>query len=40
LPGDVFAALAAARPEFAGLSYDTLGMKGRVVAGATAEASA
>ena len=40
LPSDVFAALGRARPEFAGLSYDTLGMKGRLIAGAMAEAPA
>ena len=28
LPGDVFANLAASKPQFAGLSYDTLGMRG------------
>jgi NADH-quinone oxidoreductase subunit G len=39
LPDDVFAALAAGRPEFAGLSYDTLGQKGALIAGAMAEAS-
>jgi len=40
LPSDVFAALAAARPEFSGLSYDALGLKGAMIAGAVAEASA
>jgi NADH-quinone oxidoreductase subunit G len=40
LPSDVFAALASARAEFGGLSYDTLGMKGAMIAGAMAEASA
>jgi predicted molibdopterin-dependent oxidoreductase YjgC len=40
LPSDVFAALAAARPEFAGLSYDRLGMRGALVGNAMAEASA
>jgi predicted molibdopterin-dependent oxidoreductase YjgC len=39
-PSDVFTALAAARPEFAGMSYDTLGMKGALVAGTRAGASA
>jgi NADH-quinone oxidoreductase subunit G len=34
LPSDVFAALAAAQPEFAGLSYDRLGLKGAASAGA------
>ncbi|HMA22328.1 MAG TPA: molybdopterin-dependent oxidoreductase, partial [Gemmatimonadaceae bacterium] len=28
LPSDVFANLAASKPQFAGLSYDTLGMRG------------
>ena len=37
---DVFAALAQAHPAFAGMSYDTLGLKGRAVAGATAGATA
>ncbi|HEY0997454.1 MAG TPA: 2Fe-2S iron-sulfur cluster-binding protein [Gemmatimonadaceae bacterium] len=36
--GEAFAALAAARPEFAGMSYDTLGLKGRMLAGAMAGA--
>jgi NADH-quinone oxidoreductase subunit G len=40
LAADVFKALAAANPEFAGMSYDTLGLKGRTAAGATAEAGA
>jgi NADH-quinone oxidoreductase subunit G len=40
LVSDVFAAMAKARPAFAGLSYDTLGLKGREVAGATTGASA
>ena len=31
---DVFAALAAARPELGGMSYDTLGLKGQTLAGA------
>jgi NADH-quinone oxidoreductase subunit G len=34
LASEAFAALAAARPEFAGMSYDTLGFKGQVIAGA------
>jgi NADH-quinone oxidoreductase subunit G len=34
LASEAFAALAAARPEFAGMSYDTLGFKGQVLAGA------
>ncbi len=40
LASDVFAALAAAHPEFAGMSYDVLGARGRVVASATAGATA
>ncbi|HZI40271.1 MAG TPA: 2Fe-2S iron-sulfur cluster-binding protein [Gemmatimonadaceae bacterium] len=40
LPSEVFAALAAARQEFSGLSYDTLGLRGAMIAGAMAEASA
>ena len=40
LPSDVFAALASGRPEFGGMSYDTLGLRGAVIAGAMAEASA
>jgi predicted molibdopterin-dependent oxidoreductase YjgC len=28
LPSEVFANLAASKPQFAGLSYDTLGMRG------------
>ena len=40
LPSDVFAALASTRQEFSGLSYDTLGLKGAMIAGAMAEASA
>ena len=40
LPSEVFAALAAERPEFAGMSYDTLGLRGAVVtAGQLAEAT-
>jgi NADH-quinone oxidoreductase subunit G len=34
LASEVFAALAATSPEFAGLSYDTLGLRGRPMAGA------
>jgi NADH-quinone oxidoreductase subunit G len=34
LPADVFATLATARPAFAGLSYDHLGLRGDTVAGA------
>jgi NADH-quinone oxidoreductase subunit G len=33
LASEVFGALAAARPEFAGMSYDTLAARGKVVAG-------
>jgi NADH-quinone oxidoreductase subunit G len=40
LASDVFAAMAKARPEFAGLSYDTLGLKGREAAAATSGATA
>ncbi|HEY0969767.1 MAG TPA: molybdopterin-dependent oxidoreductase [Gemmatimonadales bacterium] len=36
---DAFDALAAAHPEFAGLSYDVLGLKGALVAGAAAQAA-
>jgi NADH-quinone oxidoreductase subunit G len=37
---DAFAALAADRPEFAGMSYDTLGLKGMLVASARGGAMA
>jgi NADH-quinone oxidoreductase subunit G len=40
LPSDVFAALASANREFAGMSYDALGLRGRLVAGAAAGATA
>jgi len=40
LASEVFGALSAARPEFAGMSYDTLGLKGKAIAAATAGASA
>jgi NADH-quinone oxidoreductase subunit G len=40
LASDVFSALAGARPEFAGMSYDTLALKGKSIAGATAHAGA
>jgi NADH-quinone oxidoreductase subunit G len=40
LASDVFDALATTHPEFAGMSYETLGLRGGVVAGATAEATA
>jgi hypothetical protein len=36
LASDVFKALAGARPEFAGMSHDTLGLKGRSIADAEA----
>jgi NADH-quinone oxidoreductase subunit G len=39
-PSDVFAAMVAARSEFGGLSYDSLGLKGAVAGRAMAEASA
>jgi len=38
--GQVFDALAASEPAFAGLSYDKLGLRGAVMAGATSEARA
>jgi NADH-quinone oxidoreductase subunit G len=40
LASEAFAALAAARPEFAGMTYDSLGLKGAVLAGAGAPAEA
>jgi NADH dehydrogenase/NADH:ubiquinone oxidoreductase subunit G len=42
LASEVFGALATTRPEFAGMSYDTLGLRGRAISGqpATAGASA
>jgi hypothetical protein len=40
MASEAFAALAAARPEFGGMTYDTLGLKGRLVAGATEPAGA
>ncbi len=40
LANDVFDALAASHPEFAGMSYDTLGLKGALVKSATAGATA
>ncbi|MDE3150819.1 MAG: molybdopterin-dependent oxidoreductase, partial [Gemmatimonadota bacterium] len=40
LATDVFNALAASHPEFAGMSYDTLGLKGTLVKSATAGATA
>jgi predicted molibdopterin-dependent oxidoreductase YjgC len=36
LASDVFGALAVANPEFAGMSYDVLGLKGRAIASASA----
>jgi NADH-quinone oxidoreductase subunit G len=39
LASEAFAALAAARPEFAGMTYDTLGLKGASIAGAAQEAA-
>jgi NADH-quinone oxidoreductase subunit G len=40
LPADVFAALAASHPEFAGLSYDSLGLRGLPVLGSAQAAGA
>ena len=40
LPSQAFSALAAAEPEFAGLSYESIGMKGGMTAGAVAGAGA
>ena len=40
LPSETFAALAAAEPEFASLSYESIGMKGGLIAGAVAAAGA
>src|SRR6476661_7992562 len=40
LPADVFAALASSHPEFAGLSYDSLGLRGLPVLGSTQAAGA
>jgi predicted molibdopterin-dependent oxidoreductase YjgC len=40
LASEVFAALAASRPEFAGLNYDILGARGRALAGEMAGAGA
>jgi predicted molibdopterin-dependent oxidoreductase YjgC len=37
---EVFDALAASHPEFAGMSYDTLGLKGALVKSATVGAPA
>ncbi len=39
LASEVFAALAAARAEFAEMTYDVLGLKGRVIAGAAQDAA-
>jgi NADH-quinone oxidoreductase subunit G len=38
LPSEVFAALSASHPEFAGMSYESLGLKGAEIAGAAAGA--
>jgi NADH-quinone oxidoreductase subunit G len=38
--GAVFDAMAAAQPGFAGMSYDSLGLKGALLAGATTGATA
>jgi len=40
VPSEVFAALAASHPEFAGLSYDALGLRGLPVVGAAQHAGA
>jgi NADH dehydrogenase/NADH:ubiquinone oxidoreductase subunit G len=40
LASEVFAAMAVSRSEFAGMSYDTLGLRGRVVAGQAATVGA
>jgi len=40
LASEVFTALAATRSDFAGMSYDTLGLRGKTIASATAGASA
>ena len=40
LPREAFTALASSHPEFAGLSYESIGMKGGMIAGATATAGA
>jgi hypothetical protein len=37
---DAFASVAAAHPSFAGMSYETLGMKGAAIAGAGRETTA
>ncbi len=39
LPANAFAALAKSEPAFAGMTYDTLGLRGAVVAGATVGAA-
>ena len=39
-PSDIFAAMVAARAEFGGLSYDSLGLRGAVAGRAMMEASA
>jgi len=40
LASDVFSAIASARPEFAGLSYDALGLRGKAITGAATPAGA
>ena len=40
LPADVFAALAASHPEFTGLTYDRIGLRGLPVLGAAQPAGA
>jgi hypothetical protein len=40
LPADVFAALAASHPEFAGLTYDRIGLRGLPVINAAQPAGA
>ena len=40
LASEVFAAMATARSEFAGMSYDTLGLRGKAIAGAATGATA
>lgn len=39
LASEAFGALAAAEPAFAGMSYDTLGLRGALMEGAPAEAT-
>jgi predicted molibdopterin-dependent oxidoreductase YjgC len=40
LASEVFAALAKSHSDFAGMSYDTLGLRGKMIASATAGATA